>query len=1448
MEVERLTAVLDASGLGGFQTAMQTADRVTDSTKRNLGALAEVSKIATDALQRVKMTTAQAAETSAVSEAISRSVSGVTAKAVEAADRLAQVKLDARQAAESKASAEGISEGLNQVSRNADQTKRKLEEVRLAGGRNGVGVGPVGSGYGRIGLMGAAVGAGTLLGPAAGPGAAGLLAAVPTLAAGGAGAIGTLMLAFHGLGKAIDGDEKAFKSLNPQAQQLVQTIRSLDGWVDQLQQTADKAMFPGLTKGLHDALSPGTVQAIATAVREFGSALGGAGEEWGKFFGSTRFQQTFGPLMQAGAQNVTVMSGAALSLFDALGQIARAAIPFTSWLTRSVADGARLVDVWASSGRASGSFASGLDEARTSLTLVWRLLESLIGVVGALGQALYPVSKVAVKDLTDGLNALAGMIDRNQGTIRQIVGGALAALVQTVKIATPLVHGLAVMLGDVVSNVGGWKNAFEIVLAGVLVAKLGALLGKVKSIGTAIGLIPAQAKTAAAETDTQLATIGSTAETTAGKVAGIRAALKSIAGTVVTVGILLSLIPKTSKGQQALDSAGLGFLGHVPVIGGLATQSGALGADARGRLGLDSGASGPTGSVSAMVKRIAALEARKPKGWQSQVSELEGIIAGLNAPNTSGMSNDPMHDAGGGSTSYRQQVAAVAKQYGIPVGIALAQINQESGFNPTARSGAGAEGIAQFMPGTAAEYGVKDPYDPQQALQGYGKMMSQLIGKYGVAGALSAYNSGNPSAYLNPNFANGQTYNYVKNIMSAAGMNASTTSPFGTPPPFTKNTKVPGAAAAHTLAQNLKQLHSQLTTVGGQVNTDLEQKLISPEAAAALRKQVDSINASLKGAGKDALPGIRTNLSQLKSQLSAALAQAVDARGLDKTVASIHDDLKNKLLSRSDANELLKNAAAYNKTLTDNLISPAARRKVEENVSALKKQLTLDLSLQTQRTSLAADVATLNAAITADLYPPDVVAKAKKLAAEAGRQIGEGTAAGLAAAKGTIRTLGKSLPVVSGSALLPTSMASSATAAANAAKADSTIVGVLAGAAATSFQSVVRDDLINQASSLQDEVTLLKSKLAVTTGRQKTAIQAELTSVSSSLDSVQQQVTQALQTTVTQLQSNVTTIFGQVQAEIEAQLGAKYFQNGLQTPSEALLAQMQAQDQAQSLQDALAAANKQLVSDTAGIGTLFDSTTGAYTAIANSAGAAQIAADQKAVQMAQRQLDEYNLSIKAAGERADADKTYAAQLKGLDRQLSSIQTAFENGTGSIAMLTGLATAYGIQIDTKTIPDMQNLSTASGDLLTAFQALYAWVFKTTQSIPAPVATSNAQALASAVASGASVQQQLTAAQQAGYTQSLGFLQRAGIIGSFAAGGPTGSGGLSMLHDDEYVVPKGGALVKSGGGGGAPIQLNLSVQALDPASVDWDAVAARAVDAFHSAFLRKQRRNGGTLGLN
>jgi hypothetical protein len=88
-------------------------------------------------------------------------------------------------------------------------------------------------------------------------------------------------------------------------------------------------------------------------------------------------------------------------------------------------------------------------------------------------------------------------------------------------------------------------------------------------------------------------------------------------------------------------------------------------------------------------------------------------------------------------------VESSARARGLPVSFLTRLIWQESSFRATAVSPAGAQGIAQFMPGTAKERGLADPFDPEQAIPAAASLLRDLSIQFGNLGlAAAAYNGG----------------------------------------------------------------------------------------------------------------------------------------------------------------------------------------------------------------------------------------------------------------------------------------------------------------------------------------------------------------------------------------------------------------------------------------------------------------------------------------------------------------------------------------------------------------------------------------------------------------------------------------------------------------------------------------------------------------------------------
>jgi soluble lytic murein transglycosylase-like protein len=88
-------------------------------------------------------------------------------------------------------------------------------------------------------------------------------------------------------------------------------------------------------------------------------------------------------------------------------------------------------------------------------------------------------------------------------------------------------------------------------------------------------------------------------------------------------------------------------------------------------------------------------------------------------------------------------ISRAAQRWNVGAALLAAQLYQESHFNPYAISSAGAQGIAQFMPETARDYNLTDPFDGEAAILAQAHLMHDLLARFGsVPLALAAYNAG----------------------------------------------------------------------------------------------------------------------------------------------------------------------------------------------------------------------------------------------------------------------------------------------------------------------------------------------------------------------------------------------------------------------------------------------------------------------------------------------------------------------------------------------------------------------------------------------------------------------------------------------------------------------------------------------------------------------------------
>ena len=164
----------------------------------------------------------------------------------------------------------------------------------------------------------------------------------------------------------------------------------------------------------------------------------------------------------------------------------------------------------------------------------------------------------------------------------------------------------------------------------------------------------------------------------------------------------------------------------------------------------------------------ASTGATGSSGFAAQLASVTGTPAASATTDTTATTGATAGT--GASTPYAAEIDAAAAKYNVDPALLRGLIRQESNFNANATSPAGARGLTQLMPGTAAALGV-DPSVPAQAIEGGAKYLRQQLDRFGgdPAKALAAYNAG-PGAVQRyggvPPYA--ETQNYVRKVMGYA--------------------------------------------------------------------------------------------------------------------------------------------------------------------------------------------------------------------------------------------------------------------------------------------------------------------------------------------------------------------------------------------------------------------------------------------------------------------------------------------------------------------------------------------------------------------------------------------------------------------------------------------------------------------------------------------------------
>jgi cell wall-associated NlpC family hydrolase len=243
-------------------------------------------------------------------------------------------------------------------------------------------------------------------------------------------------------------------------------------------------------------------------------------------------------------------------------------------------------------------------------------------------------------------------------------------------------------------------------------------------------------------------------------------------------------VPRTSQEQAtigtpvaSLADAQAGDLVFFPGSDGTAASPGHVGIYLGNGKMIDAPYTGadvrvdPVGVPTAIRRVVGTATVGSAVMGQEQEASQTGPAPNGSAPSGSAPTAAATSAAAGAASPYTQAFLDAATSYGVPATLLSAVASTESGYDPTAVSSAGAEGLMQLMPSVAASLGV-DPFNPSQAIDGAARMLASLhqsLGSWTLA--VAGYNAGAGAVQHYggiPPYP--ETESYVQKVLSRAGL------------------------------------------------------------------------------------------------------------------------------------------------------------------------------------------------------------------------------------------------------------------------------------------------------------------------------------------------------------------------------------------------------------------------------------------------------------------------------------------------------------------------------------------------------------------------------------------------------------------------------------------------------------------------------------------------------
>ncbi len=145
--------------------------------------------------------------------------------------------------------------------------------------------------------------------------------------------------------------------------------------------------------------------------------------------------------------------------------------------------------------------------------------------------------------------------------------------------------------------------------------------------------------------------------------------------------------------------------------------------------------------VSFVERRVAAFESSLSSARTDAQTFTNALAASSSLRGAASIESSAAAESDGPVATL---VGDAANRYGLDPALLASLVRQESGFNPAAVSNAGAMGLTQLMPETAAQLGVTDPFDAAQNVDGGARYLRGLLDRFhgDTRLAVAAYNAG----------------------------------------------------------------------------------------------------------------------------------------------------------------------------------------------------------------------------------------------------------------------------------------------------------------------------------------------------------------------------------------------------------------------------------------------------------------------------------------------------------------------------------------------------------------------------------------------------------------------------------------------------------------------------------------------------------------------------------